>query len=270
LAWCILGLIVFLTAGIPSVVFLRRRPEDVGLFPDGISPVGDSAKGVESLKQTDQEDLSRCDLESVWTKKQAIRTRAFWMLTSMQTLINFMQAGINFHIFPFLTDHGFDEITAVFVLSTIAVSAAVGSVAWGVIAEKFNVQRLIAWNLFASGVIFLVLFGVVQFGSVRSLGTGIIFFLAALQGLMQGGRFPMINITWPQFFGRRSIGSIFSFSSPFRLTANAVGPIFAAFCFDLFGSYVLPFYLFGALFFASGAISATLQPPQFSPHDVVN
>jgi len=38
--WGVLGVVVFLLSGIPSILFLRRRPEDMGLLPDNAPPAG--------------------------------------------------------------------------------------------------------------------------------------------------------------------------------------------------------------------------------------
>ncbi|MDO9228576.1 MAG: MFS transporter [Syntrophales bacterium] len=50
-----------------------------------------------------------------------------------------------------------------------------------------------------------------------ALGTALIFLLAALHGLFLGGRNPMIPVIWANFFGRRSLGSIYSLGNPFIL-----------------------------------------------------
>ncbi len=71
----------------------------------------------------------------------------------------------------------------------------------------------------------------------------------------------MITIAWAQFFGRRSLGSIISLSHPFHTIGNAIGPVFAGLCFDLFGSYAFPFYFFAVAYFVSGMIPKHMRPP---------
>jgi MFS family permease len=262
-AWSILAVVVFLMSGIPSLLFLRRRPEDMGLLPDGVAPVSDRNESAIN-EERDRMSALVDNTEPVWTRSQAMHTRTFWMLTLMHSLLPFMNAGINFHIYPFLTDQGIREVIAVMILSTIAVFGAVGSVVWGTFAEKVRIQGLMAANVFVNGLVFLLLYWVVLFQYIGGLGIGTVFFLAALHGLFHGGRMPMLDVFWAKFFGRRHLGSIYSFSSPFRLSANAVGPVFAALCFDLFGSYVIPFYLFGAIFFIVGVISMYMKSPRLS------
>jgi MFS family permease len=260
-AWGILGAVIFFISGIPSLLFLRRRPEDMGLFLDGASSASEKQSSGGPSEKADPVRAFDGDLERLWARRQATRTRAFWMLTLLNSLIFFVQAGTNFHIYPFLTDQGFSEITGVLILSTISVFGMVGSVTWGMLAERFGIQRLLTLNVLGSGLIFLSLYWAAKFKIDGELETGILFFLAALHGIFHGGRNTMIILAWAKFFGRRSLGSILSLSNPFNTAANAIGPVFAALCFDLFGSYALPFYSFVAMFFLSGIITEHMQPP---------
>ncbi len=254
-AWAALGIIVFLISGIPSLLFLRRKPEDVGLKPDG--------KGSDSLGSSETEStLSETGEAPVWTRTQALRTPAFWMLTLVCSLNPFAQAGINFNLFPFLTDRGLTEVTSVMILSTIAIFGAVGAFSWGLLAERFTVRKLIALNGIVSGFVFFLLFTMVKGAFFGSFGMGAIFLLAAVHGSLHGGRLPILSMIWAEYYGRSALGSIYGFSSPFRFTGNAVGPIFAALCFDLFGNYEFPFYLFVSLFMMLGLLSLTLTRPR--------
>jgi MFS transporter, OFA family, oxalate/formate antiporter len=260
MAWAALGIVVFILSGIPSLLFLRRRPEDVGLLPDGRTSV--SEKGQDSgSPQTDKPESNVSEIDPEWTRAQAIRTSAFWTLTVVCSLAPFAQAGINFHIFPFLTDQGLTEVSSVLVLSTIAGFGALGAIGWGVLAERYNIKNLLALNGIGSGLVFLLLFVTAKSPFGRSFGNGAIFILAAIHGILHGGRLPMLSIIWANYYGRSALGSIYGFSSPFRFTANAIGPIFAALCFDFFGSYDYPFYLFVFFFLVLGMVSFTIKAP---------
>ena len=259
MAWGALGAVVFLMSGIPALVFLRHRPEDMGLWPDGAPPASD--KGG-TIHPSDRPAASADDSEPVWTRAQATRTKAFWVLTFLNSLIPFAQGGINFHIYPFLTDQGFSQTTAVWILTTFAVSGMAGSAAWGILTERFPIQRLLTANVIGNGLIFLLLYWAVQFKFDGALGTATIFLLAALHGIFHGGRNPMMSVIWANFFGRRSLGSIYSLGNPFYFTANAIGPVFAGLFFDLFGSYAFPFYFFVVIFLISGVITLRMQPPK--------
>ena len=258
MAWGSLGAVVFLMSGIPALLFLRHRPEDMGLRPDGAPPASDR-KGTNP--SPGRLDVSADDSEPVWTRAQATHTRAFWWLSVLSCLIPFVQAGINFHLYPFLTDQGFSEATAVWIITTFAVSGMVGSAGWGILTERFRIQHLLAANVIGNGLIFLLLCWAVQFRFEGAAGTATVFLLAALHGLFHGGRNPMIPVIWANYFGRRSLGSIYSLVNPVYFTANAIGPVFAGLFFDLYGSYSFPFYFFVIVFAVTGIIALRIQPP---------
>lgn len=261
LAWSAMGTVVFLLSGIPALIFLRRRPEDMGLLPDGADRRPDLQESCPSVAEADSGDVCGDAPGPVWTRAAAVRTFSFWLLTGLHSLMAFQNAGLNFHVYPFLTDNGIEVIKAVLVLSTIAIFAALGSLLWGFFIERVSAQRLLAVNFACNGLVFLLLFWVVRYRYVALTGIWVVFVLAALHGLLYGGRQPMITCVWANFFGRKSLGSIFSFATPFRYTANAISPVFAAFCFDVFGSYALPFYFFVLTFFMAGLLSLNLRPP---------
>ena len=119
------------------------------------------------------------------------------MLTGVHSLVAFMQAGINFHLFPFLTDQGFSEINAVLVLSSINVAGAVGSVSGGLFVEKFRVQRVLCANILVSGLVFFLLYRTVGSGGANKSIMLAVFILAILQGVFHGSRMPLLNIAYP-------------------------------------------------------------------------
>lgn len=260
-AWGALAGVVFLMSGIPALLFLRHRPEDMGLLPDGESPGPGRGGSAGSWQEKAPVASSGSDADPAWVRAQATRTRAFWNLILLSSLIPFTQAGVNFHLYPFLTDQGFGEMAAVLILSLFAVFGMAGSALWGMLAERYRLQNLLAINLMGNGLIFLSLYWVVHARMEGPSGAMIVFALAALHGIFHGGRAPMIPTLWANFFGRRSLGSIYSLSSPFYFTANAIGPIFGGVCFDLLGSYAFPFHFFMAVFSLSGMIALRLRPP---------
>jgi sugar phosphate permease len=257
-AWAVLGCVVFIMSGIPSLIFLRRKPEDIGLLPDG-DQGGPSSAGIQNQNARSKTPVSA---EPVWTRYQATHNVVFWALTFLSSLMTFTQAGINFHLYPFMTDHGVHEVSAVLVLSTLAGSGAVGAVTWGFLAERIRIQVLLGINSFLSCAVFLLFVLAVQGKLMAPVGTGMLFFLAACYGVLHGGRLPTMTMVWAEFYGRTAMGSIYGFSSPFRFTANALGPISAAFCFDLFGNYNVPFSIFAIAFFTIGIWWLFMKPPQ--------
>ena len=263
IAWSSLGIIIFLMSGIPVLLFLRHRPEDMGLLPDGDTGISKEANVCEPPDNISAATFVHADKYSL-TGSQAIRTSTFWLLTTVHSLIPFVQAGINFHIYPFFTDCGIAPMTAVLVLASINLSGAFGTISWGVVAEKISVKILLAVNVFFSGLVFLAIYWTTLLKAPDYTLIGMLFLLSVFYGVTSGGIATLLNIIWADFFGRHSLGSILGYSSPFRLTANAIGPIFAAVFYDIYGSYKFPFYFFVVSFFIAGFICINMRAPELS------
>jgi MFS family permease len=254
MAWAMLGLIVFCISAIPSIIFLRRRPEDIGLLPDGETPVrSGKIKPADLLPETELAD-EPLDEEKTWSRQQIFQTRSFWQLIVISCVIFFVGAGTNFHIFPFLTDNGLSPETSVMVISVIWTLSAFGAVIIGFLAEKIPVKLLLAVSMILLGVIFSSIFWVVT-------NVWMVFAFAVIYGFVRGALLPLLYLMWVEFFGRYSSGTALGLSSIFRYTANALGPVFAAICFDLQQNYLLPFYLFSGLLVIGGLVSTQARAP---------
>ena len=133
---------------------------------------------------------------------------------------------------------------------------------WGALTERFRIQHLLAANVMGNGLLFLAFYWTILFKVDGALENGIIFLLAPLRGIFYGGRNPMLPVIWAEFFSRHSLGSIHGPANPFYFAANAVGPIFVGFCFDLLGSYAFPVYFSWPFFFVRES-SACARPPRY-------
>lgn len=247
LAWGVLGVVVFILSAIPAILFLKRRPEDIGLLPDG-----EEARGEGDTPDT--EDLSPPEPEPVWSRSQVMRSPSFWMLVIVTSFIRLSGAGFNFHIFPFLTDQGMSPKTAVLVLSIVAFASAGGSLLLGMLAERYSPKKLLAVSLVILSVLFVGVFGAVK-------NVPLIFALALAVGIVRGGLMPILPVIYAEYFGRSSIGTVLGLSGPFGFSANALGPIIGAVCFDLLGSYFVPFLIFSILLLIAGILSWVIPQP---------
>ncbi|MGD9686875.1 MAG: MFS transporter [Desulfobacter sp.] len=79
-AWAVLGIIVFAFSALPSLIFLKRRPEDVGLLPDGRAAKKNLENDAERADKKKQPSRFNLEDEPLWTRKTAFRTTAFWQM----------------------------------------------------------------------------------------------------------------------------------------------------------------------------------------------
>jgi cyanate permease len=248
LAWTGLGITVFLLSAIPALLFLKRRPEDMGLLPDGESPIPRDVSQVIKEVKDKKNQAAGSNQEANFTRKQVIRQSSFWFLILISSFLVFGGGGANFHFYPFVTDNGISAATAVSLLSIAAISSAGGGLFLGMLTERFSAKLILSFVMTLLAIMFFFIFWIV---TIRPA----LYMFAVIFGVLRGGAIPLIPLIWAEFYGRESLGSIFSLSGPFRFTANALGPVFAGLCFDLLGNYHVPFTIFSFLFLISGIIS---------------
>ena len=240
------GLLVWIIAVVPALIFLRRQPEDLGLLPDGAGTTDGS------LDQSGN-NQPRKDSEVSLSVKQVIRLPSFYLLTLAGMLNFFAAAGLNLHLFPYLTDSGIDPTIAATVITTWAIFGAIGSVAAGFLAEKITSRRV------SLTAILLMALAVVTLPAIQTTKWALGF--SVIHGLGTGG-WLTLELMIPDYFGRRNIGAIRGITAPIRNIAIASGPVTAGLIYDVTGSYTIGFLAFflGLL----GAFICVLfaQPPK--------
>jgi MFS family permease len=212
---------------LPAALVLRRRPEDIGLVPDGIA--SDRVKTGQPDQTLDKEEVA-------WTLSEAVRTPSLWLLIAAITVALLVNSGIGFHLVAYYTDIGIAPSVAAGALSIYALTGALGNVIWGFLSEKLP-ERLLA-----SAVMILTAVSILVLQSVKT-NTGAIIF-AILFGLTSRGEGTLVNIILAQYFGRSSYGAISGFVFPFNMLGLGIGPLVSSVSFDLTGSYYAVFKVF--------------------------
>ena len=81
--------------------------------------------------------------ETVWTWQEVIRTRTFWIICFIYGMANVGIAGLNLHVFAYVTDLGFSTLVAATVLSIIASTQLGSTLVWGFVSERLDCGALI-------------------------------------------------------------------------------------------------------------------------------
>jgi MFS family permease len=249
--WVVFGCVILLLVVGPSLLFIRRAPEEMGLLPDGApAPVPRPDLPAErkspAAKRTSREEI-------VWTRAEALRTSAFWLLVITFGIASVGVTGLNLHVFPYVTDLGYSPVVAASVMSVIASMQLASPLAWGLIAERIDVRIAAMLRFVIQGIgLGLAILG----ESLVCLYSG--FFL---YGIGLGGNMVLPEIMWANYFGRRSLGKVRGLGLLMSQTLAAAGPPFFGFLFDLTGGYGLSFAIFGGALIISAFLSLLLRPP---------
>jgi MFS family permease len=143
---------------------------------------------------------------------------------------------------------------AAFVMSTIALMQFSTPMVWGLLAERWNLGKLIMAKFLIQAV-----------GILLALSDpGVLFLYAGffLYGIGMGGSSILAEMIWANYFGRISLGTIRGMGSLLTSVFSAGGPPFFGLLFDYTQSYFLSFSIFIGMLFASAFLSLFLRPPK--------
>ena len=231
-AWYALGTWTVAVGVIPAILLMARRPEDLGVEPDG----GAASIAANRRPATGRRPRSAAE-EINFTPRQAMGTRSFWLMMLFGFAGFIVQGGVSLHQAPHFTDQGVPGSIAVFAPVTFAISQVPSSVMWSVLGERMAARFVMT----ASGLV--VASGAVITAFASGIGVGLLG--AFILGFGVGGLHMTARLTWADYFGRTHLGKIRSWGLAAQVGGQVLGPTAAGFVWDLTGNYQWVFTAFG-------------------------
>ncbi len=243
------GVVIVLLA-FPISRLVRNKPEDYGLHPDGRPPA--------IIPGSSMQTMSSAQDEVDYTWQEALRTRAFWLISMGHACTSIVIITMSVHLGPMLNiDRGLSLQTVGWVVSTYLATAAVFTLVGGYMGDRLS-KRMV---LFSFSVVQSV--AVVVLLMVHSTPMAILF--GVLLGIGFGGRMPLTTSIRGTYFGRRSYASITGVSMlPMNLLAFTI-PLFAGHMADVTGSYNIPFITVAVLSSIGAVMFLMLEQPKQAP-----
>ena len=185
--WVAVGVAVLVIGFVPNWLLMVRRPEDVGLSTDRRTvPHAPSAPAQRA--------------ERHFTRAQALRTRAFWMLSLFALFAYPAQAGVSLHQAPYLIERGISPAIAATIVSTFSLMSGVGSLGFGFFPRSVPIR----YALTLSGVAL----SIGTFAMLESHAPRDGYVAAAVFGVGIGGLMTLLPIAWADYYGRASFGAV--------------------------------------------------------------
>jgi len=230
-AFLALGVALWGFVVIPGLIFLRRRPEDLGLHPDGLA--APPSRHTESM---DMYSAGSATAERSWSRAEAVRSPTLWLLVSSAFLAAIGTGGVAFHTAAYFTDVRIAPTIAAGAVSVMALSGAFGNGLWGALAERLHPRRLSVATMIVSAA---------SVGLLMQVSTaGAAYLFALLFGLNARGAGVLMQILIARYFGRASFGAISSVLDPFHKGGLGLGALLAGIVFDYAGGYQPVFTIF--------------------------
>ena len=141
--WAIFGIIAPLLVVAPSADLRAPTTRRHGTPPRWRPAAAGADRTAENpARMTSQQQPAQSSDETVWTRSQAIRLPTFWVLVITFGIASVGIAGLNLHIFSYVTDIGYSPLVAASFMSTIAITQLGSTLVWGMLADQFDIRKV--------------------------------------------------------------------------------------------------------------------------------
>ena len=229
-AWVAIAVTGWVLLIVPAIIFIRTSPESIGLLPDG-----DTSDGAPN----DDSKVKESHSEFSWTVREATRSRTLWFLIFAGSAQSLVGTGVAFQQVSIMTSKGMTIGAAAGVFGIMAPTAIAGQFLAGYLAGRYPVRYLIA-----AGQVGIVAAMIMLLGS-SDLWHAYIY--GAILGTVMGFLMNLNHVVWPNYFGRRHLGSIRGITNFGTMSAAAIGPLPLALSLDITGSYAVGLIIYMVL-----------------------
>ncbi len=272
-AYLISGVVV-LALLTPVALWIKNRPQDIGLLPDGATKHGGStlvssssdarvtAARAESSPAPALEAAQRSTVAGVaavaapvlgaesaenlaaqaersrgFSLAEALRTPAFWLTAVTWPLAMGPLMAIILHQVSFMTDTGLSTEAASVVAGAVGGTSMFGRIGYGFLSERYPMRFIYAscYVLLAAGVFSLSV--------SASVGVPALVSYAVCLGLGVGGAFALAPLMVADLFGVKSLGEIFGLLGLAATVGGAIGATGAGVLYDRVGNYDVVFQI---------------------------
>jgi MFS family permease len=220
-----MGLAVLIVLA-PINLLLRKRPEDIGLRPDGDAEPNTAA----AVPVSNVVDHAWTGID--WTLARAVRTARFWWLATGYFCGLYSWYAVQVHQTKYLLEIGFSPGVAAWALGLVSLLGIPGQIALGHASDRIG--REAVWAIASAGfaICFIALIALKLQPSLPLL-----YVMIAAQGVLGYGLTSVMGAVVLEIFQGPHFGSIFGTIMLMGLIGGAAGPFVTGLLYDLTGSY---------------------------------
>lgn len=270
--YAILGLAVWII--VPPMVFLAyvNTPEDLGQNLDGDPhphPHHDQADAIDI--EIDAPSIGDAGLHTQapnhtgpqFTLRQALRTRAYWIVTASMVLSAAVGTSFVFHTQPMVADLGLSKPAAAAAVGTFGVVSLIVTIPFGHLIDRVLPRTLLAASGIALGS------ACICFALASRTANPLILLHTAylILALGQSLLFLLASPIFARFYGRTHHGAIRGSLTTFMVIGTSVGPFVFSFWRDISGNFNQVYASSGVVAVVLAIWAATLTPPQLPGTD---
>jgi MFS family permease len=188
------------------------------------------------------------------TFSEALRTRAFWIVTGGMALFGLIHTAVFFCLTPIFHERGLTNQHAAATFTVFAVCLAAMQLAGGILADRVRAPGLLTTGM-AGLALAVYLMHVATTPSMAQVA-------GAALGAAQGLYFAVAHPLWARYFGRRHLGKIRGVLTTINVAFSSVGPLFAGFTKDWLGNFDVALIAFAVAPLPLAVLSLTAVAPR--------
>lgn len=237
--WSMLLMFVFVPL---TALFVINKPEDIGLSPDN------------KAASKDLEEDERLLEKNSWRLGEVVKTKEFWFVGLMSLIVPMFTTGFTFHFYSMMELRNITNEQAAMIVGLVAAPAALLPFFARAIIDKYPLKYVF---LMTQVMIFISMLYLALL--VTSVATAIFFIL--FYGLAAGIQMIALNVLWPDYFGRKYLGSIRGAATVFMVIGSALGPLPFGVYYDISGEYNLVIYGMMVMTVIAMFLALSIQKP---------
>jgi MFS family permease len=216
----------------PINLLLRKRPEDIGLEPDGDAAPGPTAPARPS-------NVVDADWAAVdWTLTRAMSTARFWWIAFGYFCALYAWYAVQVHQTKYLIEIGFGPSVAAWALGLVSLFGIPGQIALGHISDRVGREWVWTAGTLGFAVCYLALLALQAFPS-----TALLYIMVMAQGGLGYGLTSVFAAIVAEIFQGKHYGTIFGTLMLAAICGGALGPWATGALFDAYGNYTLAFWI---------------------------
>ncbi len=217
--------VIAIVVGFPLASLIYNRPSDRGEVVDGIQADRPSQMDLGTTKDDGTRDF---------TAREALRTRAFWLISLGHAFALFIVQAVLVHAIAHLKEGlGYTLAEAALVI-TLVTLMQIGGVAVGwLIGDRWEKRFICAVCMLMHALGMLLL----TFAAYTPWPAATVSAFAVLHGVAWGLRGPFMQAIRADYFGRSAIGMILGLSFLVLMIGQIGGPMIAGMAADVTGDY---------------------------------
>ncbi|MBI4188248.1 MAG: MFS transporter [Chloroflexi bacterium] len=249
--------IILWVVGLPLSLVIRHKPGQYGAFPDGETPTPSETTGETNPPLSSP--LAGTDSASPvagFTAKEALRTRAFWLLAFVSFFQQIGTSAVTVHIVPYLESLEIPAEGAALAVTGMTLFSLIGRLGFGLLGDFRKKRDLITIAIILQfiGTLFLAYIGIG--------GIWLILLFLLTYGTGFGAPIPLRPALQADYFGTKSYGTIMGLMSTISIVGGLASPVFAGWIFDTTGSYRLAWQILALATLPAIPLMLLAKPPK--------